>query len=82
MSSRPLCARAFLKAFDLPDRPYVFLIGGGGKTTLMFALAKSLSDGGHSVVTTTSTKIHYPEPRICDRVIIETAVSSLAEEGL
>ncbi|MDR1765531.1 MAG: putative selenium-dependent hydroxylase accessory protein YqeC [Lachnospiraceae bacterium] len=35
----------------------VSIVGGGGKTTLMFLLAQELAQAGHKVVVTTSTKI-------------------------
>lgn len=38
----------------------VTLIGAGGKTTLMFALAGQLAAANHTVLTTTTTKIHPP----------------------
>ena len=41
-------------------REVISLAGAGGKTTLMFRLAKELSTGGKRVVTTTTTKILEP----------------------
>ncbi|MDA8406774.1 MAG: selenium cofactor biosynthesis protein YqeC [Deltaproteobacteria bacterium] len=40
----------------------VALIGAGGKTSLMYALAESLVGAGKTVISTTSTKIFPPEP--------------------
>lgn len=51
-----------IEAFGLTDHHSAFLIGGGGKTSLMFALALELVREGKSVITTTSTRIHYPVP--------------------
>lgn len=53
-------AQSLIEALDLKDRELVSLVGAGGKTTLMFALAKELQDRGSRVVTTTTTKIFYP----------------------
>jgi probable selenium-dependent hydroxylase accessory protein YqeC len=50
---------------------YIFLIGGGGKTTLMFTLARHLAHTGRTVVSTTSTRILYPPPSDSDHVLIE-----------
>lgn len=53
-------------AKELNIRPGVTaIIGGGGKTTLLYRLARELSDG-HSVIVTTSTHIFPPEdmPRV------------------
>lgn len=41
----------------------VSLTGGGGKTSLLFALGKALTASGRSVVCTTTTKMRRPEPR-------------------
>jgi len=57
--------------FALADHRYVFLIGGGGKTTLMFTLARGLASSGRTVISTTSTKIFFPESAETSRVIIE-----------
>lgn len=46
--------------FGLGRHSCAYLIGGGGKTSLMFALASAISNSGKSVVTTTSTKILQP----------------------
>ena len=37
------------------------LVGAGGKTTLMYALARRMADAGRRVVCTTTTKIFPPE---------------------
>ena len=44
-------------AFRLPPSSIVAFIGGGGKTTAMFRLARELVQAGASVVTTTTTRI-------------------------
>jgi probable selenium-dependent hydroxylase accessory protein YqeC len=46
----------------LKERELITLVGAGGKTTLMFALAKELLSLNHKVITTTTTKIYPPEP--------------------
>ncbi len=45
------------EAFDIHYGDVISLVGAGGKTTLMSALAKELSATGEPVVTTTTTKI-------------------------
>ena len=37
------------------------IVGGGGKTSLMFALAREYARAGKSVVVTTTTKIYIPD---------------------
>jgi probable selenium-dependent hydroxylase accessory protein YqeC len=39
----------------------IAVVGSGGKTSAMHALAGQLTQAGHSVVITTTTKIHPPE---------------------
>ncbi len=46
----------------------VWLIGGGGKTTLMFRLAASWAARGEPVICTTTTKIWKPTPDQCPDV--------------
>lgn len=45
----------------LPEKPgVVSLIGSGGKTSTMFCLARMLKEQGQKILTTTTTKINYP----------------------
>ncbi len=48
------------EALGIGAREVISLVGAGGKTTLMFRLAKELSLGGKKVITTTTTKILGP----------------------
>jgi probable selenium-dependent hydroxylase accessory protein YqeC len=48
------------EALGLGAKEVISLVGAGGKTTLMFRLAKELFLGGRNVVTTTTTKILEP----------------------
>jgi probable selenium-dependent hydroxylase accessory protein YqeC len=48
------------ESFGLKPREVISLTGAGGKTTLMFCLAKELFLAGKRVVTTTTTKILEP----------------------
>ncbi len=48
------------EALGVKAREVISLVGAGGKTTLMFRLAKELSTGEKRVVTTTTTKILEP----------------------
>ena len=48
------------EALGIKTREVVSLVGAGGKTTLMFRLAKELVLNGKKVVTTTTTKILEP----------------------
>jgi probable selenium-dependent hydroxylase accessory protein YqeC len=63
-------------ALGIGGRRYVFLVGAGGKTTLMFALAQELGRE-HRVVTTTSTRILRPDPSESPEVVVEADISML-----
>ena len=49
------------EALSLGDREVISLVGGGGKTALMYALGRELSARG-GVILTTTTRIREPEP--------------------
>ncbi|MCX7919091.1 MAG: selenium cofactor biosynthesis protein YqeC [bacterium] len=51
-----------LSTLGLTKPAVVSIIGTGGKTTLMYRLAKELVTRKHTVITTTTTKIYPPEP--------------------
>jgi probable selenium-dependent hydroxylase accessory protein YqeC len=51
------------KALDLGRKEHLALVGAGGKTSLMFALAAELQKNGERVVTSTTTKIWQAEAR-------------------
>jgi len=72
-------AGGVLDFFGLRDRRYVHLIGGGGKTTLMFAAAHALAGEGRRVLTTTSTRILYPGHADSAHVVLGTDRASLVE---
>jgi probable selenium-dependent hydroxylase accessory protein YqeC len=57
-------------ALGLKEREMVSLIGAGGKTTLLFRLAKELRDGGAKVLATTTTKIFKPTKPHVDRLFL------------
>jgi probable selenium-dependent hydroxylase accessory protein YqeC len=59
-------------ALGLGEREVISLVGAGGKTCLMFLLAKQLRESGYRVVSSTTTKIFEPGPN-------ETPYVSLGE---
>lgn len=61
------------KALCLRDGGVVSLVGGGGKTSLMFRLAEELSGAGETVLTTTTTKIMMPTREQSPQVILATS---------
>ena len=50
------------EAFSIGDREVISLVGGGGKTTLMYALGRELSSHRKGIILTTTTKILEPKP--------------------
>jgi probable selenium-dependent hydroxylase accessory protein YqeC len=58
------------EALGIRPGEVVSLVGAGGKTSIMFALAKELSQAGGCVVTTTTTKIFEPPPAETPLVIV------------
>jgi probable selenium-dependent hydroxylase accessory protein YqeC len=50
----------FKEALDIHPKEVISLVGAGGKTTLMFALARELLTPGKILITTTTTKIFPP----------------------
>ena len=47
-------------ALEIHPKEIISLVGAGGKTTLMFALARELTQKGKAVITSTTTKIFPP----------------------
>lgn len=59
----------------------ISIVGGGGKTSLMFKLARELSKAGDTVLTTTTTKIFEPSPEQTGSVILSGSVPSILEQA-
>jgi probable selenium-dependent hydroxylase accessory protein YqeC len=73
-----------LKCFDIgPHVQTIALVGAGGKTSLLFALAKELLALHEKIVTTTTTKIFTPSPDQSQRLILlskDPELVTLAED--
>ena len=65
----------------LGDGGVISLVGGGGKTTLMFNLARELSMAGESVLTTTTTKIFEPSRHQTSGVILSDSAAGILERA-
>jgi len=61
-----------IKCFDvdLNIRELISIVGGGGKTTTMFQLAKDLKAMNKKVLVTTTTAIYVPKPTDYDNLVI------------
>jgi probable selenium-dependent hydroxylase accessory protein YqeC len=77
-------------AFDLGPSEHIALVGGGGKTTTLWSLARELSDAGPTIVTTT-TKAGAPpadvplvdwEAPLPDRSLHELVAAAFARSPL
>ncbi len=64
----------------LRGRPDAWLIGAGGKTSLMYALARTLLAEGATVITTTSTHIRRPLPADSPCVVLGEEPGALLAE--
>ena len=59
----------------------VSLVGAGGKTSLMFRLARELAEVGQTVLTTTTTKIFEPSPDQATQLILTASASELMTQA-
>lgn len=59
----------------------VSVVGAGGKTSLMFRLARELCAGGDTVLTTTTTKIRYPVHGQSERVVIGVSAEDILKRA-
>ncbi len=58
------------QTLNLTSERVINLVGGGGKTTLMFSLALEMVAHGERVITTTTTKIFLPDPPVAPVVLL------------
>lgn len=65
---------------NLTSERVIHLIGGGGKTTLMFSLARELVARGERVITTTTTKIFMPDPQVAPVVLLGSDPNRVRED--
>ena len=71
-----------LQALDLPPGAVISLMGGGGKTTLMFTLAREAAAQGKKVLTTTSTRIFLPTPEQSPALVLAENSEVFEREAL
>ncbi|VEN73668.1 putative selenium-dependent hydroxylase accessory protein YqeC [Candidatus Desulfarcum epimagneticum] len=69
------------ESFLLKDGGVVSLVGAGGKTSLMFRLARELSEEGASVLTATTTRIRKPSWEQSRHVIWADSPDDLARRA-
>lgn len=61
----------FLEALLLTTGSVVSIVGAGGKTSLLFQLAKEAKASGLRVLVTTTTRMRIPHDRQYDRIALE-----------
>lgn len=59
------------ETFQLREKEIITLVGAGGKTTVMYALAKELARMGKNVITTTTTQIMLPSEEDTELLITD-----------
>jgi probable selenium-dependent hydroxylase accessory protein YqeC len=59
------------EALDLGPSEVISIVGGGGKTSLMYALARELAQAGKKVVSTTTTRVLEPASDESPCLIVE-----------
>jgi probable selenium-dependent hydroxylase accessory protein YqeC len=62
--------KSLVEALALGVREHIALVGGGGKTTLMFALAEEMKRKGKRVITSTTTKVWQREALQSEKVLL------------
>jgi probable selenium-dependent hydroxylase accessory protein YqeC len=65
----------------LTEGGVVSIVGAGGKTSLMFRIARELSQAGESVLTTTTTKILMPGKDQSARVIVSDSLGEFLNKS-
>ena len=63
-------AKSLIDALALGAREHIALVGGGGKTTLMFALTDELRRNGKRVLASTTTKVWHREALEYEKVLL------------
>jgi probable selenium-dependent hydroxylase accessory protein YqeC len=63
----------------LPTHPLISIVGAGGKTTTMYALAGELAQRGKRVIITTTTQIFLPEQDETDALIVASETPTLLD---
>jgi probable selenium-dependent hydroxylase accessory protein YqeC len=72
---------SLIDVLKLNSQGIISIIGAGGKTSLMFHLAKELAESGKRVLTTTTTKIFMPEVDQSPETIITDSIDELVEKS-
>ena len=76
---------SLVELLALGDRELISLVGGGGKSTMLFSLGSELAASGKRVVLTTTTKMGREQadsaPTVCWSADTECALAALDQDG-
>jgi len=73
--------QSLIEALGLGPREHIAFVGGGGKTSLMFALAEELLGRNKTVLTSTTTKVFYKEAKLAPLVVLLEGSGKIKELG-
>ncbi|MEA3230780.1 MAG: putative selenium-dependent hydroxylase accessory protein YqeC, partial [Thermodesulfobacteriota bacterium] len=59
----------------------ISLVGAGGKTSLMFRIAREVSNAGESVLTTTTTRIMWPDKKQSSEIFLAATPKLVIEKA-
>lgn len=69
------------QSLGLEGNGVISIVGAGGKTSLMFCLAREISGFGQTVLTTTTTKIMIPKREQAANIILTPSIQSLLDRA-
>jgi len=81
MEVAPQMSHGLVDALRLAGGGMVSLVGAGGKTSLMYRLARELVGSGRTVLTTTSTRIYPPAANQCELCILAPTAEGILERA-
>ncbi|MFN2358738.1 MAG: selenium cofactor biosynthesis protein YqeC [Desulfotignum sp.] len=73
---------AILESLDLPETGVISLIGAGGKTSLMFCLARELARSGRKVLSTTTTNVLFPSKEQSAITLVSDTAQNLVAQSI
>jgi probable selenium-dependent hydroxylase accessory protein YqeC len=71
---------SLIKALAIDAREHVAIVGAGGKTALLFALAEELRRAGKRVITSTTTKVWHHQAVLAPCVVLSEGETSWKEK--
>jgi len=75
-------ASPVLDSLNIASPGVISLIGAGGKTSLMFCLARELAGAGSTVLSTTTTNVHFPSKEQSAVTLVADTAQDLAAQSV